>query len=160
MNYFFVGDIHGCYYTLIKLLKNKNDKDHLICVGDYIDRGLFPGETIQLLSQYLDEGNTTLLIGNHDFYYSKYISGVTSSQEKYLINDFKETQRKLLECDINDNEYFHFKNKLSFVYETDNFIVSHASINKAVFKILNLNPVMKNSTYGNNSFEIEKIWSC
>lgn len=43
------------------------------------------------------------------------------------------------------------------VYETDNFIVSHAGINKAVFKILNLNPVMKNSTYGNNSFEIEKI---
>ena len=55
MNYFFVGDIHGCYHTLIKLLKNKNDKDHLICVGDYIDRWLFPGETIQLLSQYLDE---------------------------------------------------------------------------------------------------------
>ena len=54
--------------------KNKHDKDHLICVGDYIDRGLFPGETIQLLSYYFDEGNTTLLIGNHDFYGSSLLS--------------------------------------------------------------------------------------
>lgn len=157
MNYFIVGDIHGCYHTLIKLLINKHDKDHLICVGDYIDRGLFPGETIQLLNQYFDEGNTTLLIGNHDFYYAKYITGVTSSQEKYLLSDFKETQRLLLKCGLNNNKYLHFKYKYSFIYETNHFIVSHAGINKEVFKILNLNPVMKNSSYVDNSIEIENV---
>ncbi len=157
MNYFIVGDIHGCYHTLIKLLKNKHDKDHLICVGDYIDRGLFPGETIQLLSQYFDEGNTTLLIGNHDFYYAKYITGIASSQEKYLLNDFKETRLRFLKYGINDNKYLHFKDKLSFIYETNNFIVCHAGINKEVFRIINRNQVIKNSTCGNNSIEIEKV---
>lgn len=157
MNYFIIGDIHGCYHTLVKLLKNKVDKDYLICVGDYIDRGIFPGETIQLLNEYLKKGGTTLLMGNHDFYYANYISGIKSSQEKYLVNDFKETQPRLLKCGINDNKYLQFKDKLLFLYEADNFIVSHAGINNEVFKIINNNPVIKNSPCGNASMEAEKI---
>lgn len=157
MNYFIVGDIHGCYHTLVKLLKNKDDKDYLICVGDYIDRGIFPGETIRLLSEYFDEGNTTLLIGNHDFYYAKYIADITSSQAKYLLNDFKETRQRFLKYGVSENKYLHFMDKLSFIYETDHFIVSHAGLNKEVFRMINRNTEIKNSYYTKNSTEIEQI---
>ena len=77
--------------------------------------------------------------------------------EKYLLNDFKETRLRFVKYGINDNKYLHFKNKLSFIYETDHFIVSHAGINKEVFKIINHNPEIKNSPCGNASMEAEKI---
>ncbi len=157
MNYFIIGDIHGCYHTLMELLRNKEDKDHLVCVGDYIDRGLYPGETIQLLKEYLSNGNSTLLMGNHDFYYAQYISGHSSSQEKYLIKNFKETESKLLRFGITNEEFLSFKDKLLFIFETDNFIVSHAGINRKVFEIVNKNPVIKNNCYGDILIEIEKI---
>ena len=37
-----IGDIHGCYYTLIDLLQKidyQSGRDTLIFLGDYIDRG-------------------------------------------------------------------------------------------------------------------------
>lgn len=157
MKYFLIGDIHGCYHTLLNLLKNKEDEDHLICVGDYIDRGLFPGETIQLLNDFLINGNATLLMGNHDFYYSCYISGISNTQEKFLLRDFKETRPRLLECGITDEDFMGFKDKLHLIFETDSFIVSHAGINKDVFKIINVNPVIINNIYGAISVEIGKI---
>jgi hypothetical protein len=42
MNYFFVGDIHGCYYTLIKLLKTKMIKIISYVLETILTVGYFP----------------------------------------------------------------------------------------------------------------------
>lgn len=142
----------------IKLIvKKKHYKDHLICVGDYIDRGLFSGKIIQLLTKYLNSGNCSLLLGNHDFYYAKYISGIKTSQEKYLIHDFENTKKSLLDSNITDSEFLCFFDKLLLIYERNSFFVSHAGINLNVFNIINSNLYLKNVPFSTNSVVLEQI---
>lgn len=69
MNLFIIGDVHGCFQTLSKLLKRWNpDTDHLIQVGDLVDRGAHIPETVALARQLSEQypESTTFLMGNHE----------------------------------------------------------------------------------------------
>jgi len=66
-----IGDIHGCFFTLRKLIKEVRKHYHdlqIYATGDLVDRGSFPVEVFELL---LDEG-IQFSKGNHDlmFLYS------------------------------------------------------------------------------------------
>jgi len=66
-----IGDIHGCYFTLRKLIKEVRKQYHDIMIyatGDLVDRGNHPVEVFELL---IDEG-IQFTKGNHDlmFLYS------------------------------------------------------------------------------------------
>ena len=61
-----VSDIHGCFFTLEKLLENVYKIDSsalLIFIGDYIDRGKNSSSVISFLSNFK---NAVFLRGNHD----------------------------------------------------------------------------------------------
>lgn len=59
-----IGDVHGCFHTLLELL-SKLEKDCEICfVGDLCDRGLYSKEVIELVIQNKYE----CILGNHDNY--------------------------------------------------------------------------------------------
>jgi len=63
-----VSDIHGCFYTLKKLVDKIHKQDEsskLIFVGDYIDRGLHSKQCIDFILQLQSEG-AVCLRGNHD----------------------------------------------------------------------------------------------
>jgi serine/threonine protein phosphatase 1 len=65
-NYWFIGDIHGELRLLERLLENvqKFNPDHILFVGDYIDRGPHSREVIDLI---MGLGNqVTCLMGNHE----------------------------------------------------------------------------------------------
>lgn len=69
MNLFLIGDVHGCFHTLSELLTHwQPATDHLIQVGDLVDRGRYIPQTVelarQLSQQYPD--STTFLLGNHE----------------------------------------------------------------------------------------------
>ena len=67
MNYI-ISDIHGCFYTLEKLLKKifkKEEHPQLIFVGDYIDRGLHSKQVLNFMIELQSEG-AICLRGNHD----------------------------------------------------------------------------------------------
>lgn len=67
MNIIF-GDIHGCFYTLEKLLHRVHKLDpnaKLIFIGDYVDRGHHNKEVVDLLLSLQKEG-AVCLRGNHD----------------------------------------------------------------------------------------------
>ena len=68
-----VGDIHGSYYKLTRLLKHCNGhcgprKARFVFVGDYIDRGQHSREVVELLIelQKAKPGQTCCLRGNHE----------------------------------------------------------------------------------------------
>jgi len=65
-NYWFIGDIHGEYRLLERLLDYvlKFDPTHILFVGDYIDRGPGSREVIDLIMQL--DAEVTCLMGNHE----------------------------------------------------------------------------------------------
>ncbi len=72
-----IGDVHGCYFTLIDLLKKlgyeqkNNVWQHptriAVFIGDYIDRGLNTLQTLELIKAMVDAGKAIALLGNHEF---------------------------------------------------------------------------------------------
>lgn len=68
VNVFFVGDIHGCNTMLTQALElagYDKGKDHVVCVGDLIDRGK---ENLQVLSRFLYNPRFHSVMGNHDWF--------------------------------------------------------------------------------------------
>ncbi|MFC6224704.1 metallophosphoesterase [Hymenobacter artigasi] len=69
MNLFIIGDVHGCFRTFSQLLKHWNPAtEHLIQVGDLVDRGTGTPETVELARQLSEQypESTTFLMGNHE----------------------------------------------------------------------------------------------
>lgn len=67
-----VGDIHGCYHTLMRLLDNigiDEKSDKIVFLGDYIDRGLYSKEVVEHLramQSRMGTENCVCLMGNHE----------------------------------------------------------------------------------------------
>ncbi|WP_286077043.1 metallophosphoesterase family protein [Thomasclavelia cocleata] len=59
------GDIHGCFDKFMKLLKKIkfSEKDNLYIIGDVIDRGPKPIETLQYI---MKQPNIYMTLGNHE----------------------------------------------------------------------------------------------
>lgn len=63
-----ISDLHGCFYTLEKLVdkvRKKDDSPQFIFVGDYVDRGLNSKQCVEFVMQLQSEG-AVCLRGNHD----------------------------------------------------------------------------------------------
>lgn len=63
-----VGDIHGMRGQLEELIDRLplEPDDHLIFIGDYVDRGRDPAGTVEYLTQLQQRQHCTFLIGNHE----------------------------------------------------------------------------------------------
>ncbi len=74
-----IGDIHGCYHTLTDLLAKLGyeEKDGVwqhpsriaVFIGDYIDRGLYTLQVLELIKKMTDAGTAVALLGNHEYNY-------------------------------------------------------------------------------------------
>ena len=78
MKYDIIGDIHGHYNDLRSLLLKmgygQSEKGHyyhpdrqVIFVGDYIDRGKYSREVVQLVRAMQENGTAIALMGNHEY---------------------------------------------------------------------------------------------
>jgi len=57
-----IGDIHGCYYTLMSLIKKLERNSILVFVGDLVDKGNFSKKVVQ----YVIDNNHYCILGNHE----------------------------------------------------------------------------------------------
>ena len=65
---YIIGDVHGCYKTLLELIE-KLPKDARICfVGDLCDRGNNSKEVIE----FVKSNNYDCVLGNHEEYFIEY----------------------------------------------------------------------------------------
>jgi hypothetical protein len=76
MKFDIIGDIHGRFQTLERLLRKlgyasdggvwKHEERRVLFLGDYIDRGSQPRETLHLVRGMVDAGHAVAIMGNHE----------------------------------------------------------------------------------------------
>ena len=137
---FVVGDIHGCFDKLCALMDKipiDFNRDLLIFIGDYIDRGSSSIEVVDYLvnlKQRLPE--TIFLKGNHEDMLENYLDG--SDRFTYLLNGGQRTLDAYLNHSQNPggypvpSEHLEFFNSLNLYYQTDDYIFVHAGLRKKI----------------------------
>ncbi|MCE4957415.1 metallophosphoesterase family protein [Macrococcoides caseolyticum] len=133
MHYFIVGDIHGCYNTLKKLLKHWNPKaEQLIFVGDYINKGKHSKEVVQLIRKLqTDYPNTICIKGNHEYQMAQYIFSNTPKHHMKENYKYTITHYDLKHKYISDAKWMQ---RLPLFYENNVLYVSHAGVNFLGFR--------------------------
>lgn len=151
---FAIGDIHGCFDQLQKLINNlaiDRKYDTLIFIGDYIDRGSASKEVIDYVIGLRNEfDNVVFLMGNHEQMFLDYLGG--KNEKMYLYNGGNAT---LLSYGISLSAMPHSKEaiipldhllffqSLLPYYKTEKYIFVHAGLipglslsKQAVFDLL------------------------
>ncbi len=137
---FAIGDIHGCFDKLITLL-NKIDiefnRDTLVFLGDYIDRGPGSYEVVDfLINLKRNYRNMVFLKGNHEEMLLNFISG--TDRLPYLVNGGQQTidsymsKKTRSDSSLFPEEHLDFFKSLELIYETDNFVFVHAGLKNKV----------------------------
>jgi len=126
-----IGDIHGCPKSLDALLKrlDPSSDDHLLFVGDYIDRGPDSKAVIDQLLDLRQNVPCTFLRGNHEAMMIEYLdtgafslwrmNGGVSTLQSYLGDDS--------EVDIPD-AHTEFVRETKLYHETGDFFFVHAGL--------------------------------
>ena len=126
-----IGDIHGCAATLDRLLERLRPtaEDHLVFVGDYIDRGPDSKRVIDRLLELRNVVNCTFLRGNHEAFMLGYLDH--GALRDWRGNGGLDTLRSYL----NGHDKAHVPEAhVAFVratepyYETSDFFFVHAGL--------------------------------
>ncbi len=129
-----IGDIHGEYYKLEKLLENLQIQhdDTVIFLGDYIDRGLYSKQVIDRLLELSTFCSCTFLKGNHEYYMLKSLDGDKEAEYFFMTYGGVQTIESYGKIEnilkIHGDFYKHLKQ----LYITDDYIFVHGGINPLI----------------------------
>ncbi|ALW85753.1 hypothetical protein AUC43_12020 [Hymenobacter sedentarius] len=137
MNLFIIGDVHGCFHTFGELLTHwQPDTEHLIQVGDLVDRGAHVPETVELAQQLnaRHPDTTTFLMGNHEHGMLRYFGpegpypswlqwGGRSTVEQY------QARPKLLA------QHLPWLAERPLQWQNGNVLVSHAGLSESPYAL-------------------------
>lgn len=133
---FVIGDIHGCYQSLVDMMKLIGDSDDtIIFLGDYVDRGPESKRVVDLVVQLKKERSCVIpLLGNHESMFLRYLNGLDrqlflrcggrSTLESYGIDPDAENQGQIYIPD----EHLVFFNSLLLNWEDEKYIYVHAGL--------------------------------
>ncbi len=124
---FIIGDVHGCYHTLLALLKNLPKKSKLIFVGDLCDKGNFSKDVIEFVIK-----NRYLCVkGNHEYLMQTYIKKAILQNDmssnwatkrgwggKQTIENYRNNMGLL-------QKHLRWIEKLPLYIELDGFFITH-----------------------------------
>ena len=137
-----IGDIHGMYEKLIKLMDKIHfisDEDLLIFLGDYIDRGPDSTQCLQYVYdlQHAYPDAVICLMGNHEVMMSSYLmqkrvnynTVIADYADSWLENGGFEALKQLDELE-NDtkNELLRWVENLPVKYQYQEFFFCHAGV--------------------------------
>lgn len=120
-----IGDVHGCYYTLLELLKILPKDQDIYFVGDLIDRGKNSRQVIDLI---IKKGYKSSR-GNHEQMMVDFMNGV----DRYIwahnggpetMDSYKDKNGDFLV----DEDHYEFIKNLPLTIEVDDILISHSHI--------------------------------
>lgn len=144
-----ISDPHGCYdqfEELLKVSKYNPDKDKLVLLGDYVDRGMKSKQVVEKVIHLHKEYGAVALKGNHDDMFVKAIrdkedqqwlgnGGFSTVTSYYGSEEFQEGfdwdayQRAKRFIIANYNHHISFLENLPLYHEDEGHIFAHAGIN-------------------------------
>jgi len=135
------GDIHGCFKTMKKLLKEQvqiNREDTLYFVGDFIDRGPASREVLDFLIDLKWQGYTVIAVrGNHEdlmlkaFNDEGYMHAWFNNGAESTLSSFDIPEESIFEYESIrsiPNRYIQFLSNMKYFHEEEDFILVHAGL--------------------------------
>lgn len=132
-----IGDIHGCYDALHRLVElvALGDDDLVVALGDYVDRGPDSRRVLEFLMQREANGLLVALRGNHDQMmcqarndrfkiFSWTAVGGAETIESYLRNSTEQGFSA-----VPETHWDFLENCCKSFYETETHIFVHAGVN-------------------------------
>ncbi len=142
---FVVGDIHGCIDKAQKLLSKipiRWDRDMLVFLGDYVDRGPDPAGVVQLMIELGSEhpGRVVCLKGNHEVMFLDYLKGgpLSSAFVNFGGMDTLKSYGISANSDVQERthlipfSHFQFIQSLPISFETQKFFMVHAGVKPGI----------------------------
>ncbi len=130
-----IGDIHGCFYTLVELYNSIREKYKDIpvyCVGDLVDRGNHSFETVE----FVISEKIKFTPGNHDYMFYHFFKDPTSVFARSWV--FNGSETTLASYETHDEAVFkhieHIK-AAPLYYNLPDCFISHAGISSH-YKVL------------------------
>ena len=159
-----IGDIHGCFKTLQKLINkvNPSKTQSIVFLGDYIDRGPRVKQTIDFLIDLKEQDfQVTFLMGNHE----SMLLNAYSNPANELIWRYNGANKTLQSFGISkisqlSDRYLHFFQSLEMYKSIDNYLFVHAGFrndNKLPLEDPQMNLWSRNEKYTASFFINKKI---
>ncbi len=131
-----IGDIHGCFVTLQKLMQRlKLDYPgiDIYSVGDLVDRGNFSYEVID----YFISEKVKFTAGNHDLMFYYFMKQPSSEMgNTWLYNGYEKTVASYSDHYEKLTEHLEYIINTPLYLEKDGSVISHAGISKYYKKFL------------------------
>ncbi|MDA1027822.1 MAG: metallophosphoesterase family protein [Bacteroidetes bacterium] len=126
-----IGDIHGCALTLDALLRelDPTPDDHLVFIGDYMDRGPDSKGVIERLILLKDKFQCTFLRGNHEELMLNFLDH--GEYDLWAVNGGISTQQSygiFGEGATIPEDHVAFVRATQFYLETEDFFFVHAGL--------------------------------
>lgn len=132
MDLFIIGDVHGCFFSYLKLLEEWNPKtERLIQLGDLVDRGNFTPLTIRLAYEIKAsfKNQCVFLKGNHEQLMTDYLLG-NDLVNIWKFNGGAETLLQFEKEGLDPYFYLEWTKNLPLFWENKKVFVSHAGISE------------------------------
>jgi len=125
-NIFVIGDVHGCYNTLMKLLSKLPQNATLIFVGDLCDKGNYSKEVME----FVINNNHLCVMGNHEYLFYNYIRdavfrnihGIWSENEAYgglkTIKSYHQNSKLIM-------KHINWIETLPYYIQIDKYFITH-----------------------------------
>ena len=138
-----IGDIHGCAKTLDELLDRLSPTadDHLVFVGDYIDRGPDSKGVIDRLLELRKEIECTFLRGNHEVFFLNHFSNRREDSEIWHLNGGVQTLKSYTSPQnevVIPDDHFEFISNTKMYLDTPGYFFVHAGLQPNMSVVDNL----------------------
>lgn len=133
---YIIGDIHGCPGPLKRLIEKidwQPDRDGLIFLGDYVDRGRDSKGVIDLLIELSKKSpHVRFLMGNHEDLFLEYLQG--GDPELYFFNGGGATLKSYgAQGRLHiPREHVSFLQSLELYIELDDYWIVHAGMRPGI----------------------------
>lgn len=123
-----IGDIHGCYFTLVELYRKIRDKYpdiKIYTVGDLVDRGNHSYEVVK----FVMEEKINFIPGNHDYMFYHFFKEPQSVfARSWAFNGNETTLESYEDHESSVFDHIEFIKQAPLHFDTEDCFITHAGI--------------------------------